>query len=70
MVEPEKDNPIYQRDEILQVLYWMTNEGFGEAFSAADLQKFLESNNAVLSENLDLMVLTDSLKARVKTSTF
>ncbi len=63
MAEPEKDNPIYRRDEILQVLYWMTNEGFGEAFSASDLQKFLESNDAVLSENLDLMVFEGFLES-------
>jgi hypothetical protein len=47
MFEHEKDKPtnalgsLYWRDEILQVMFWMTNEGFVREFSAEDLQKFL-----------------------------
>lgn len=47
---------IYWRDEILQVMYWMTGEGFGTEFSVADLQKFLQAEDAVLTENMELMV--------------
>lgn len=44
------------RDEILQVMYWMTGEGLGSEFSIADLQKFLPSEQPVLGEDLQVMV--------------
>ncbi len=47
---------IYRRDEILQVMYWMTGEGLGQHFAAADLQKFLQLEEAVLIGNLEDMV--------------
>lgn len=50
------------RDEILQVMYWMTGEGLGSAFSIADLQKFLPSEQAVLAEDLQVMVSSGLLK--------
>jgi hypothetical protein len=37
-------------------MYWMTGEGFGTEFSVADLQKFLQAEGAVLTENMELMV--------------
>lgn len=40
---------VYWRDEVLQVMYWMTGEGFGREFSAADLQKFLGARPELLS---------------------
>ena len=43
------------RDEILQLMYWMTGEGFGQEFAAADLQKFLPAETDVLAENLGLL---------------
>ena len=46
---------VYWRDEILQVMYWMTGEGFGRDFSVADLQRFLQAEDAVLSETLEQM---------------
>jgi hypothetical protein len=49
-------NSIYWRDEILQVMYWMTGEGLGQEFALADLQKFLQTEEAVLAGNLELMV--------------
>lgn len=49
-------NTLHWRDEILQVLYWMTGEGFGREFGADDLQKFLYAGCEVLNENLELMV--------------
>ncbi len=57
MFEDEKDNPLYWRDEILQVMFWMTNENFGQEFSAEDLQKFLAADSTVLTENLEKLVL-------------
>lgn len=62
MSENEKDNPtdplnsIYWRDEILQVMYWMTGEGLGQEFTAADLQRLLIAEEATLAENLERMV--------------
>jgi hypothetical protein len=44
------------RDEILQVMYWMTGEGFGRAFAASELQRFLDADATVLTENLEQMV--------------
>ncbi len=61
MPEHEKHNvedsssSIYWRDEILQVMYWMTGEGLGREFAVADLQKFLQAEEAALLENLALM---------------
>ena len=43
------------RDEILQLMYWMTGEGFGREFAVADLQKFLPAETDVLAENLGLL---------------
>ncbi len=61
MPEQEKHNvedsssSIYWRDEILQVMYWMTGEGLGREFAVADLQKFLQAEESALLENLALM---------------
>ncbi|MGI8836080.1 MAG: hypothetical protein ACR2H4_05515 [Pyrinomonadaceae bacterium] len=52
------------RDEILQVMYWMTGEGLGSEFSTADLQKFLPSEQAVLSRDLELLVSSGLLESR------
>ena len=66
----ETDNPtdalgaIFWRDEILQLMYWMTCEGFGQEFAVADLRKFLDAEEIVLKENLELMV-DDALVDRV-----
>lgn len=67
--EREKHDPgdplgaIYWRDEILQLMYWMTGEGFGREFAASDLQKFLDAEDDVLLENLERMV-SDGLIGR------
>jgi len=47
---------LYCRDEVLQVMYWMTGEGFGRAFAAADLRKFLDAEDDVLAETLERLV--------------
>jgi len=52
------------RDEILQVMYWMTGEGLGKEFSAADLQKFLQSEQVVLSRDLESLVSSGLLESR------
>ncbi|HET9533110.1 MAG TPA: hypothetical protein VFQ92_22330 [Blastocatellia bacterium] len=45
------------RDEVLQVMYWMTGEGFGRDFAPADIQKFLPADDAALVEALEQMIL-------------
>jgi hypothetical protein len=61
MAEPDINNPqgapagVRWRDEILQLMYWMTGEGFGREFAVADLQKFLPADTDVLAENLGLL---------------
>ena len=51
------------RDEILQVMYWMTGEGLGSEFSIGDLQKFLPSDQAVLADDLQVMVSSGLLES-------
>ena len=59
--ERDKDNRkdsidrLRWRDEILQVMYWMTGEGFGQNFAPVDLQKFLPADGATLAEALEQM---------------
>jgi hypothetical protein len=68
MPEHEKHNTvdaaesIYWRDEILQVMYWMAGEGFGQEFTLADLRKFLSAGEEVLEENLEGMVSSGLLE--------
>lgn len=50
------------RDEILQVMYWMTGEGIGSEFSIADLQRFLPGEQSVLADDLQVMVSSGLLK--------
>ena len=45
------------RDEILQVFYWYQGEGFGNAITARDLQSFLVTDEPVLQEHLERMVV-------------
>ncbi|MBA3256917.1 MAG: hypothetical protein H0T64_09760 [Pyrinomonadaceae bacterium] len=59
----EIDN-LKSRDEILQVMYWMTGEGLGDEFSVNDLRKFLQSEQTVLARDLELMVSSGLLASR------
>ena len=43
---------IYWQDEILQVMYWMRGEGFGEKITVAELKKFLAASDEILAANL------------------
>lgn len=62
-IDREIDN-LKSRDEILQVMYWMTGEGLGDEFSVNDLRKFLQSEQPVLARDLELMVSSGLLEAR------
>ena len=43
---------IFWQDEILQVMYWMRGEGFGEQITVAQLKKFLDASEEILAANL------------------
>lgn len=62
-VDPEIAD-LKSRDEILQVMYWMTGEGLGSEFSAVDLLKFLPSEQSVFGRDLQLMVSSGLLESR------
>ena len=44
------------RDDILQAMYWMRGEGFGEEADAGMLQSFLVVDEALLREQLEILV--------------
>ncbi len=44
------------RDDILQAMYWMRGEGFGEETDAQMLQSFLAVDEALLREQLEILV--------------
>lgn len=71
MDDSKKQNPsgnldqeignLKSRDEILQVMYWMTGEGLGSEFSIVDLQKFLPNEQTVLAADIEVMVASGLL---------
>ena len=44
------------RDDILQAMYWMRGEGFGEETDRGMLQSFLVVDEALLREQLEILV--------------
>lgn len=44
------------RDDILQAMYWMRGEGFGEDVNATGLSGFLALDPELLAEQLDILV--------------
>ena len=52
LVAADEQPSIYWQDEILQVMYWMRGEGFGEKVTVADLRKFLDTADEILVANL------------------
>lgn len=65
MLDDEKTvASVYWRDEILQVMYWMLGEGFGQEVTLAELRKFLQAEASVLQGNLDVMLANGLLEQR------
>ena len=59
MVHPPKSESLralYWRSEILQVMYWLKGEGFGDLVDAALLERFLGVDAAVGVQYLDRLV--------------
>jgi hypothetical protein len=52
LITTDEPPSIFWQDEILQVMYWMRGEGFGEKMTVADLQRFLDASDEVLTANL------------------
>lgn len=52
LIQTEETPSIFWQDEILQVMYWMRGEGFGEKINIVQLQKFLDTSEDILSANL------------------
>src|SRR5215203_6208708 len=50
------------RDDILQAMYWMRGEGFGEEADAGKLQSFLVVDEALLREQLKILVEEGNLE--------
>ncbi len=59
MVHPPKSESLralYWRSEILQVMYWLKGEGFGDLVDAALLERFLGVDAAIGVQYLDRLV--------------
>jgi hypothetical protein len=56
--EPKSDalRALYWRDEILQLMFWIRGEGFGEAIGPALLERFLGVDAQVAVQYLDRLV--------------
>ncbi len=52
LIQTGEKPSIFWQDEILQVMYWMRGEGFGERINIAQLQKFLDTTEDILLANL------------------
>ena len=52
LITTDEQPSIYWQDEILQVMYWMRGEGFGDQVSVAQLKKFLTTTDEILAANL------------------
>lgn len=52
LISTDEQPSIFWQDEILQVMYWMRGEGFGEKVTVAELKKFLDASDEVLAANL------------------
>ncbi len=52
LITTDEEASIFWQDEILQVMYWMRGEGFGEKITVAELKKFLDTSDETLVANL------------------
>jgi DNA-binding HxlR family transcriptional regulator len=52
LIATDEQPSIFWQDEILQVMYWMRGEGFGEKIAIPQLKKFLDAGEEVLTANL------------------
>ncbi len=53
-----------RRDEVLELLFWMKGEGFGDALSASDLVRFLTFSEAEIAGALEALVRAGVVESR------
>ncbi len=56
---------LYWQDEILQVMYWMLGEGFGNQVTVADLRKFLDASDETLAAAIHQLSATSLVRMAV-----
>lgn len=64
-----EDSPLralFWKDEILQIMYWMDGEGFGENAPASQILALLNTNEANLLYHLNKMVKEGVLESEAK----
>lgn len=59
----ERLRALYWRDEILQLVFWLQGEGFGDAVDARTLERFLGVPAAMAQRYLDRLVADGYLSA-------
>ncbi len=52
LITTDEKPSIFWQDEILQVMYWMRGEGFGDKITVLQLKKFLDAPDETLVANL------------------
>jgi hypothetical protein len=60
--EPANQTILFWQDEILQVMYWMRGEGFGDPATEADLRKFLHAPGALFDAALQRLAASGLLR--------
>ncbi len=51
-----KDDHIFWRDEVLQLIFWMAGEGLGDSPAAGELARFLSTDEVMLAKHLGQMI--------------
>jgi hypothetical protein len=59
LISGSEQPSLFWQDEILQVMYWMRGEGFGEKVTVAELKKFLDASDEILAANLSQLAKND-----------
>jgi hypothetical protein len=62
-IEKSPLRALFWKDEILQILYWMDGEGFGQDVPVSQVLALLNTNKANLVYHLDKLVSEDILKS-------
>ena len=57
---------IARRDEVLELLFWMRGQGFGEALSARDLAGFLVYPEPEITTTLETLALLGAVEQRTE----
>lgn len=71
-IEKSAIRALFWRDEILQILYWMKGEGFGDSVAASAIQPLIQTNMDNLLYHLEKLCTDGYLKknnAKITTST-